>query len=84
MLTIAFQRSHKLTVILTLSGLVLSAASLPLVSCSLTCVVTPLLMIDHYALFYIGLIVTASFAVARLSYSYLRSNRDTGRNFISC
>ncbi len=51
MLTIAFYRSHKLTVILTLSGLALSAASLSFVSCMLPRAVTPLLMIDQYALF---------------------------------
>ena len=71
MLTIAFYRSHKLTVVLTLAGLVLSATSLSLISCMLPRTVTPLLMIDHYALFYIGLIVAASFAIAGLSYSYL-------------
>ena len=81
MLTIAFKRSHKLTVILTLSGLVLSAASLPLVSCTLPRIVTPLLMIDHYALFYIGLIVAASFAVANLSYSYLEIQQGHREEF---
>ena len=81
MLTIAFNRSHKLTVILTLSGLVLSAASLPLVSCMLPRVVTPLFMIDHYAFFYIGLIVAASFAVAGLSYSYLELQQGHREEF---
>ncbi len=81
MLTIAFNRSHKLTVILTLSGLVLSAASLSLVYGTLPHVVTPLLMIDHYALFYIGLIVAASFAVAGLSYSYLEIQQGHREEF---
>ncbi len=71
MLAIAFYRNHKLTVILTLSGFVLSAASLRGVSCMLTRVVTPLLIIDYYALFYIGLILAAGFSVAALAYSYL-------------
>jgi NADH-quinone oxidoreductase subunit N len=71
MLTIAFYRSHKLTVILTLSGLFLSAVSLSFVSCALPRGVTPLLMIDRYALYYTGLIIAAGFVVAGLSYSYL-------------
>lgn len=71
MLTIAFYRSHKLTVILTLSGLVLSLASLSFISCLIPRAVTPLLLLDHYALFFIGLITAAGIAVAGLSYSYL-------------
>jgi NADH-quinone oxidoreductase subunit N len=71
MLTIAFYRNHKLTVILTLSGLVLSAASLSHISCLVPCMATPLLIIDQYALFYIGLIIAAGFSVAALAYSYL-------------
>lgn len=81
MLTIAFNRSHKLTVILTLSGLFLLAASLPLVSCTLPRLVTPLLVVDHSALFYIGLIVAASFAVAGLSYSYLEMQQGHREEF---
>ncbi len=71
MLAIAFHRNHKLTVILTLSGFVLSAASLSCVSSLVPRMVTPLLIIDHYALFYIGLILAAGFSVAALAYSYL-------------
>jgi NADH-quinone oxidoreductase subunit N len=71
MLTIAFYRNHKLTVILTLSGLVLSAASLSYISCLVPRMVTPLLIIDQYALFYIALIIAAGFSVAALAYSYL-------------
>jgi NADH-quinone oxidoreductase subunit N len=71
MLTIAFYRDHKLTVIITLSGLVLSAASVSYISCLAPRTVTPLLILDHYALFYIGLIMAAGFSVASLAYSYL-------------
>jgi NADH-quinone oxidoreductase subunit N len=81
MLIIAFYRSHTITVILTLSGLVLSAASIPFVSCTLPRTVTPLLMIDHYSLFFIGLIVAASFAVAGLSYSYLEIQQGHREEF---
>jgi NADH-quinone oxidoreductase subunit N len=81
MLIIAFYRSHTITVILTLSGLVLSAASIPFVSCTLPRAVTPLLMIDHYSLFFIGLIMAASFAVAGISYSYLEIQQGHREEF---
>ncbi len=71
MLAIAFYRDHKLTVILTLSGLVLSAASLPSIVCLVPRLVTPLLILDQYALFYIGLIIAAGFSISALAYSYL-------------
>jgi len=81
MLAIAFRRSHRLTVILTLSGFALSAASLPWTACMLPRQVTPLLMIDLYAFFYTGLIVAASFAVALLSYSYLEKQEGHKEEF---
>jgi NADH-quinone oxidoreductase subunit N len=71
MLAIAFHRNHKLTVILTLSGLALSATSLTSISGLVPRMATPLLIIDQYALFYIGLIIAAGFSVAALAYSYL-------------
>jgi NADH-quinone oxidoreductase subunit N len=74
MLAIAFYRNHKLTVILTLLGLVLSAASLSYISCFVPHMATPLLIIDQYALFYIGLIMAAGFSVAALAYSYLEEH----------
>lgn len=81
MLAIAFHRSHKLTVILTLSGFALSAASFSAAACMLPRQVTPLLMIDRYALFYTGLIVAAGFAVALLSYSYLEKQQGHKEEF---
>ena len=74
MLAIAFYRNHKLTVILTLSGLVLSAASLSSIAWLVPRMVTPLLIIDQYALFYISLIMAAGFSVAALAYSYLEEH----------
>jgi NADH-quinone oxidoreductase subunit N len=71
MLVLAFYRSHKLTVVLTLLGLALTVASIFFSSCALPRIVTPLFMIDHYALYFLGLIAMASFVVAALSYSYL-------------
>jgi NADH-quinone oxidoreductase subunit N len=81
MLTISFYRSHTLTVMLTLSGFALSAASLAFLSGEPPRTVTPLLMIDHHALFYGGLILTAGFAVAGLSYSYLEIHQGHKEEF---
>jgi NADH-quinone oxidoreductase subunit N len=71
MLSIAFYRSHKLAAVLALAGLALAAASLPIVAPMTPRNVTTLIVIDAYALFYMGLIFLAAFAVAALSYSYL-------------
>jgi NADH-quinone oxidoreductase subunit N len=71
MLVIAFYRDHRITVGLTLMGLCLAVASLPNVASTTPRSVTPLLIIDAYALFYMGLIFFAAIAVAALSYSYL-------------
>ncbi len=71
MLVIAFSRNHKITAVLTISGLALAGASLQAASWVIPRNVTPLLILDHYGLFYTGLIIAASFFVAALSYSYL-------------
>ena len=70
MLGIAAKRSHALTAGLTLAGFAASFlsifASAPLVPRQ----VTSLLLVDRYALFYIGLIIASAAAVAVLSYQY--------------
>lgn len=71
MLAIAIYRSHLLALWLTLLGLAAAFASLWLSASRAPRQVTPLLVIDPFALFYIGLILAASFVVAVLSYSYL-------------
>lgn len=81
MMSIAFHRSHGLTVVLTLTGFALSLASFISASGMLPRQVTPLLMIDRYALFYTGLIVAAGFAVAQLSYSYLEVRQGHKEEF---
>ncbi|HEX9022144.1 MAG TPA: NADH-quinone oxidoreductase subunit N [Nitrospirota bacterium] len=73
MVAIAFHRSHTLTVALTLAGLALAAVSIPCASAVAPRQITSLFLIDRYALYYIGLILTASFAVSALSYSYLET-----------
>src|SRR5208283_2345431 len=78
MIIIAFHRSHKLTVILTLAGLVISFVMLLAEVSMLPRQVTPLIILDRYAFFFMGLIIAASFFVTLLSYGYLKDR--TGRH----
>jgi NADH-quinone oxidoreductase subunit N len=70
MLAAAFYRHPRPVMMLTLAGLVLSFASLFLSRDVESRQVTALLVLDHYALFFIGLIVAATFVVAVLCYRY--------------
>lgn len=69
-LVIAFHRSHMLTVVLTLIGLVLAFIALFAVP-PISPQITPLISMDGYARFFLGLIFAASFFVVILSYGYL-------------
>ncbi len=71
MLVIAFFRNHKYTALVALVGFAMAIASLPAVATMTPRAITPLLIIDRYALFYMGLIFCAAFVVAALAYSYL-------------
>ena len=75
MLAIAFKRCHALTAGLTLGGLGCSFASIFVAAKGVPQQVTSLLLIDTYALFYIGLIITSAAAVTVLSYQYLSNHR---------
>ena len=77
MLEISIYRSHAAACILTLAGIGAAAASLPLAAAYGPRQVTSLLVIDGFVLFYIGIILAATFIVAILSYVYLR--RVTGQ-----
>ncbi|MGH9396639.1 MAG: NADH-quinone oxidoreductase subunit N [Terriglobia bacterium] len=70
MMAIAVRRSHVLTVTLTLIGLAAAFASLFWVAPRAPQQVSSLLIIDKYALFYMGLVIAATFAVALLCYGY--------------
>jgi NADH-quinone oxidoreductase subunit N len=73
-LGIAAKRSHALTAALTLTGLTAAfvsiGAAVPLVPRQ----VTSLLLVDGYALFYMGLIIASAAAVAVLSYQYFENH----------
>ena len=68
MLGIAAKRSPRLTAGLTLTGLTGSFLSLFGIARVVPRQVTPLLLIDGYALFYLGLIIASAGAVTVLSY----------------
>ncbi len=75
LLVAAFGRNHALVATLSILGLGLAFAALFLQSPSVQ--VTPLLIMDGYARFFIGLILFASAIVALLAYGYL-SEHSTG------
>lgn len=81
MLAIALRRSHVLTVVLTLSGLALTLASISGAVCTAPREITSLIKIDHYALFFLGLIGIGTFAVAALSYSYFEDRTGEREEF---
>jgi NADH-quinone oxidoreductase subunit N len=72
MLIIALRRNYTATVMLTLIGLCASFRSLWTMKQHLPQHVTPLLVMDRYALFYIGLIVAATIAIVLISYAYFK------------
>jgi len=72
MLQAALHRNHMTAVFLTLSGLVLAVATLPAVSQNTPLRFTSLLLIDRFAILYIGLLIAASVATVLLSYGYLQ------------
>ncbi len=78
MLVSGFYRNHRLVCVLAAIGLFLAFITLPVVSSRGSRQITQLLMIDNYALLYMGLLFAASFAVALLSYGYLEK-RDGRR-----
>jgi len=81
MLAIAFYRNHKLTVFLTLAGFTVSAGSIVYASSFQPREVTPLLIIDLYAFYYLGLILLAGFTVSALAYSYLEKHQGHSEEF---
>ena len=71
MLIISIHRSHRIALGLTLLGLAAAFGSLWISAEIVPQRVTSLLMIDQYALFYFGMIIAATIAVAGLAYGYL-------------
>ena len=79
LLAIAIHRSHRLTAGLAIAGLAGAfAATFQTFPPGWRCVAPPLLTIDRFALFYMGLVFAASAAVVLLAYGYLAA-RDCRR-----
>jgi NADH-quinone oxidoreductase subunit N len=74
MIGIALKRNHALTAGLTLVGLTAAFISIYAAASLAPRQVTSLLLVDRYALFYMGLIIASAAAVAALSYQYFESH----------
>ena len=74
LLASAFCRSHRLAVGLTLAGLAAAFAALAVAWPHAPRLVTALLVIDRFALFYMGMIIAATFAVVMFAHDYLETN----------
>jgi NADH-quinone oxidoreductase subunit N len=78
MVAAAVVRKHTVAFGLTLAGIAASFCSIFFVQPRQ---VTALLIMDNYALFFIGLIAAASFAVALLAYGYLEKRESNKEEF---
>jgi NADH-quinone oxidoreductase subunit N len=81
LLVIAFYRDHRLTLVLTLLSLVLALGAVFLVASAVPRNITQLLIIDGYALFFMGVIFAATIAVALLSYRYVEEKDETKEEY---
>lgn len=68
---IAIRRSHQLAALITLAGLCASFATLWAIGSVMPRQVTPLLIVDRYGMFYIGLMLAAGIFVTLMSFEYL-------------
>jgi NADH-quinone oxidoreductase subunit N len=72
MFQISVRRHHAVTVVLSVFGLAAAFACLPVAGRWSTGGVTGLMVVDSYALFYIGLILMATAATVLLGYRYMQ------------
>jgi NADH-quinone oxidoreductase subunit N len=83
MLVIAFVRNLALTVLISCLGLVITLASIFWVGTHFAAMmVTPLLVVDPYALLFSTIIIAAAFLVCLLAYSYHADRGDNQDEFI--
>ncbi len=81
LLITAFRRDHLLVALATSLGLTVALITLPIASQVAPRHVTPLLMVDAYAIFYIGLLLAASLAVTGLTYGYMKKRDGQHEEF---
>lgn len=75
MVAICIRRSHLLAAWLGAAGLIVAFVSLWKAASAAPTQATPLLIIDGYALFYMGLIIAATFVTVILCYGYLENQK---------
>ena len=76
MLAGTFHTSHRLTVGLTLAGLFWTVAMIPIAQVRHDHQVTALLLLDDWALFFIGLLALTTAGVVLISYGYLARREE--------
>ena len=81
LLLAAFRRNHSLVAVVTSLGLTVAFLTLSVSAEVAPRQVTPLLLLDVYAIFYAGLILAASLAVTILSYGYLTKQEGQREEF---
>src|SRR5262245_65671945 len=81
MLVIAFYRNRLAALLCSLAGIALSFAMLPVAASKAPRQITPLMILDQYALFYLGLLFIAGFVVALLAYGYLEKLEGQSEEF---
>ncbi|MDR3432923.1 MAG: NADH-quinone oxidoreductase subunit NuoN [Rouxiella aceris] len=81
MLSVAWRRDHFLNATLTVIGLNLALLSLYFVGHAGPQDVTPLLRVDGYSMFYIGLVLLASLATSTFAYPWLAGYPDNREEF---
>lgn len=81
MIGIAIKRSHRATAAISLIGIALSFLSLWPASSATPIQITALLVIDNYALIYMGIVLAASAAVILLSFPYLEGRSEHKEEF---
>jgi NADH-quinone oxidoreductase subunit N len=72
MLAITLRRDYRVCAALTLLGLVLALAMLPVTLSQSSREATGLFIVDDYAVFYMGLLLATAIVLALLSYRYLK------------
>ncbi len=81
MVIIALKRNHLAVNILSLIFLLVAFISVISISGIVPVKIEPLFIIDGYALFYMGLLIAATFIIVILSYKYLESYKGNKEEF---
>src|SRR5690348_9659183 len=81
MLIVAIKRSHRLTFGVSLLGMAIAFVSLWPASAGGIRAVSELLVIDQFALFYMGLLLASTAAILLYSYSYFETRQEHKEEF---